>query len=665
MLALFWASIVALVYVYLGYPLLLRLLVAWRGCRPTARRDITPSVTLVISAYNEAPVIRRKLENALALDYPRERLMVAVISDASDDDTDDIVRDFASQGIRLFRQAQRRGKTAGLNRVVPELQSEIVVFSDANALYQPDAVRMLVRNFADPHVGCVTGEARYLPAGGGAADAGERMYWDYEAQSKRLETCMGSMVGGDGAIYAIRRGLWQTLPDTAINDFLNPLQIVAAGYRAVYEPDAICYEETAGDARKEFRRRVRIVSRSWRAVFQAPQVLNPFRCGFFSVAVVSHKVLRWWSGAFVIAALIAAVDALWPIAARHPTAVAALAAAMGLALMYRPVGKRTGIALYFLSIQTASLTGVFYGSIGRVPATWTPPRSVQAARTGSAGYLLLLVTMLVVGAAIGWFSAAHSEAVALVLFWVPLLLITYVCVGYPAVLALLARLAPRRVRTGPVEPHVCLFIAANDEEAVIAAKLRNSLELDYPRDRLSILVASDGSIDRTTEIVRSFGPAVRLVDLSRRRGKIGAINAGVHQVPNEAGIIVFTDANAFLDRGALRALVSNFSDERVGAVSGDVVLVGDRAALAVSEDLYYHYERWLQHGESIIGSMVGVDGALYAIRRHLFVPAPPDTILDDVTIPMAIVRQGYRVVFESAARATEQGSLTAVEEFLR
>ena len=120
-----------------------------------------------------------------------------------------------------------------------------------------------------PSVGCVTGEARYLPGGNAVADVGERLYWNYEMQIKRLETALGSMVGGDGAIYAIRKSLWRTLPENAINDFLNPLQIVAAGWRAVYEPEAVCFEETAGGTRAEYRRRVRIVSRSWRAVFQA------------------------------------------------------------------------------------------------------------------------------------------------------------------------------------------------------------------------------------------------------------------------------------------------------------------------------------------------------------------------------------------------------------
>ena len=282
MVTVLLVSIGVLAYVVAGYPLLLRLLVRARGAKHVRQADITPKLSFLISAYNEADVIRAKLANTLALDYPAERLEIVVISDCSDDGTDAIVQEFAARGVILARQAERRGKTAGLNATIPTLTGDIVVFSDANAMYDADALRKLVRNFADPAVGYVTGEARYLLNGQAAADAGERAYWGYEMELKRLETQLGSMVGGDGAIYAIRRRLWRTLPEDSINDFLNPLQIVEAGWRGVYEPQAICYEETSGGFKSEYKRRVRIVSRSWRAVFQAAGVLNPFRVGLFS-----------------------------------------------------------------------------------------------------------------------------------------------------------------------------------------------------------------------------------------------------------------------------------------------------------------------------------------------------------------------------------------------
>src|SRR5688572_23554890 len=180
MLLLLGASLVVLAYVYGGYRPLLSLLVRLRGPRPIQRADITPALSLVISAYNEAAVIRRKLDNAVALAYPREQYEIVVVSDASNDGTDDIVREYADRGVRLARQTVRRGKTAGLNATVPTLTGDIVVFSDANAMYEPDALLKLTRNFADATVGCVTGEARYLSRGWTTADVGERAYWDYE-----------------------------------------------------------------------------------------------------------------------------------------------------------------------------------------------------------------------------------------------------------------------------------------------------------------------------------------------------------------------------------------------------------------------------------------------------------------------------------------------------
>ncbi len=478
------------------------------------------------------------------------------------------------------------------------------------------------------------------------------------------------MVGGDGAIYAIRRTLWRSLPDNAINDFLNPLQIVAAGWRAVYEPEAVCFEETAGGVRTEYRRRIRIVSRSWRAVFQAPGVLNPLRVGFFSVAVVSHKVLRWLSAPLALIAAVAGTTLVLGIAESARVELVGAALALGLiALVYPPARRIAQFGLYFAVITAASIIGLLKGTFGRVSGTWSTPREKWAgspanARTFSPGLAVLLMAAALAGC-VGLLAATEGIAAAVtVLFWVSVVVLAYVYFVYPLFVTVLSARASQPILQSAVEPSVCLFITANDEASVIAAKLTNALALDYPRRRLDILVASDGSVDATNEIVRAFAPhGVRLVAFPERRGKIAAIIDGMATV--KADIVVFSDANTFLDAGALRALVRNFADETVGAVSGDVVLEGERAALGPSEDLYYRYERWLQHCESRIGTMVGVDGALYGIRRELFVAPPTDTILDDMAIPMAVTRAGRRVIFEAGARARERGSETATEEFMR
>jgi cellulose synthase/poly-beta-1,6-N-acetylglucosamine synthase-like glycosyltransferase len=664
MLALLVVSLVVLSYVVAGYPLLLRLLVAIRGRKPVRRADITPALSFVISAYNEAEVIRTKLENALSLDYPADRREIVVVSDCSDDGTDEIVREFEGRGVRLMRQPQRRGKTAGLNNALPLLTGEIVVFSDANAIYDADALHKLVRNFADAEVGYVTGEARYVTGGQAVADESERAYWDYEMSMKRLETDLGSMVGGDGAIYAIRRELWRTLPDDAINDFLNPLQIVEAGWRGVYEPAAVCYEETSGGFKSEYKRRVRIVSRSWRAVFQARGVLNPFRVGIFSWCLISHKVLRWHTGVFVTLAA-AALLALYVDAVGHNRSVA-LITLLGAVLLTAStrLGRRlVSMGAYFALINAASLVGIFKGTFGKVSGVWSTPREHAGggSRQVPVGPLFLVGGTLV--AALILVAAGSSSRLARVAFWGSLGVLVYIYALYPLLLSLLRLVARRPIRVQGIEPTVCLFIAANDEAAVIGAKLENALALDYPADKLEIVVASDGSVDGTDDIVRQFAPRVRLIAYTPRRGKIAAINNGLEFVSSE--IVVFSDANTFLAPNAIRALVRNFASEDVGCVSGDVTLIGDRALLAKSEDLYYRYERWIQHAESDIGSMIGADGALYAIRRSLFSPRPEDTILDDMAIPMSVVRAGRRVVFEPGARAQEPGVESAMEEFSR
>jgi cellulose synthase/poly-beta-1,6-N-acetylglucosamine synthase-like glycosyltransferase len=656
-------SIGVLLYVYAGYPVLLRTVVRLRGARPVRRRDITPPISLVISAYNEQDVIAAKLENALALDYPREALEIVVISDASSDATDAIVERFADRGVRLRRQPNRAGKTEGLNRVVPTLGGEIVVFSDANAFYRPDALRKLARNFADPGVGCATGEARYLEEGESAADRGERTYWGYEMALKRLETDVCSMVGGDGALYAIRRSLWKTLPPTAINDFLNPLQIVEAGWRAVYEPAAVCDERTAGAVGREYRRRIRIVSRSWRAVFQARGVLNPFRVGLFSLLLVSHKMLRWLSMLFLLTGGTAGLLLLAPWIERLDPAVAGVAAGvLAIALLTRPARRVVGMGAYFLVISAASLVGVVKGSMGAVPATWATPRADEASRVAPA--LPALAALGTAGALVVPASLWWPDTTAVAIFWGSVLVLAYVYAGYPVLAAWMAHRYSRPVRRGPALLPVCLLITAHDEEGVIASKLENALALEYPRDLLQILVVSDGSTDRTAEIVRGFASAgVELIDLPRRRGKPSAIKAGM--AATEAEIVVLSDADTLLDREALRHLVAAFADPDVGGVSGDVRVTGGRAALGISEDLYYRYERWVQRSESEVWSMVGADGGLYAVRRALFPALPSDTILDDLAIPMAVVRQGRRIVLEPAARAIEQGPRTARDEFAR
>jgi cellulose synthase/poly-beta-1,6-N-acetylglucosamine synthase-like glycosyltransferase len=376
---LFWISASVLVYAYAGYPLLIGLLSRVARRRPTRVSSELPNVSLLISAYNEARVIEEKLVNALALDYPKDRLEIVVVSDCSDDATDEIVQRFALERVRLVRQNARLGKSAGLNLAVPQTSGDVLVFSDANAMYRPDAIRQLVKHFGDAKVGYVVGNARYLDKGSETQAAeSEGLYWKLETWLKRKESVFYSVVGGDGALYSIRRGLYTPLRPADINDFLNPLQIIGRGFLGIFEPAAVCYEEAAGTFSKEFRRRVRIISRSLQAVWSAPGVLNPFRHTRHWILLASHKLLRWFAPFFILAMLLSSA-LLWSLPVYRAATLLQLTfytlALLGGLLQERGKNVRAlSVPFYFSLLNLASLVACFKWLTGDLSGTWTPPR---------------------------------------------------------------------------------------------------------------------------------------------------------------------------------------------------------------------------------------------------------------------------------------------------
>lgn len=390
--AVFWTAATIIAYTYVGYPLLLYVMTRQRRSISPAH-STWPQVTLIISAYNEKEVMAEKLHNALELDYPRDLLEILVVSDASDDGTDEIVTGFEGHNLRLIRQTQRLGKSAGLNLGVGQARGEIIIFSDANALYEPDAIRNLVRHFSEPRAGYVVGNARYSERPGQSASAeSEGIYWRLETWLKEKESLFGSVVGGDGAIYAIRRELFTPLLATDINDFLNPLQIVSKGYRGVYDKSAVCYEEAGDSFGKEFRRKVRIVSRSINAVFRAPRVLLPWTQPRHWLALVSHKALRWLAPVFLLILFVATLAlvkiplyqiALWLQGLFYGMALAGWKLERRIAapqFLYLP--------LYFCIVNLAALLGLFRFLTGSLAPTWETIR--QQPRQGADSHLSLV-----------------------------------------------------------------------------------------------------------------------------------------------------------------------------------------------------------------------------------------------------------------------------------
>lgn len=287
---IFWICVLIVVYVYLGYPLILTILASLRPL-PSNYLPIQPSVTLIISAYNEENIIADRLNNSLSLDYPKEKLQIIVVADGSDDHTVEITESFAKRGIELIYEPIRQGKMAAINHAMLFARHEVVVFSDANNYYQKDTISELVKPFSDPTIGGVSGSKRIIK-GDGLLGSMEGKYWQYEAFIKNKETRLFTCTSVSGEIFAIRRRLFIPPPVSIINDdFFIMLEIIKQGYRVVYAPFAFSYEHVSLTAGDEIVRRTRIIA----GRYQAMLVVNPlfyFRNPILFWQIISHKYLR-------------------------------------------------------------------------------------------------------------------------------------------------------------------------------------------------------------------------------------------------------------------------------------------------------------------------------------------------------------------------------------
>jgi len=294
MYLLYWVSLFLLVYIYFGYPILLRYLPK----KPTFKTETLgpkPKVTVLIPAFNEAKVIRGTIENKLSQSYPQDLLEIIVISDESEDGTDDIVKEISEQDLRvkLIRQSPRQGKTSGLNLAMPLASGDIVIFSDANSHYQPNAIEQLVACFSDDSVGYVTGKMVYVNEEGNVIGDGCSAYMKYENHLRALEAQVSSVVGVDGGVDAIRKSLYQPMNADQLPDFVLPLKVVTQGKRVIFCEEALLNEESLSNSQSEFRMRVRVSLRAYWAMFDMRHLFNPFKYGLFSLQLTSHKLLRY------------------------------------------------------------------------------------------------------------------------------------------------------------------------------------------------------------------------------------------------------------------------------------------------------------------------------------------------------------------------------------
>jgi cellulose synthase/poly-beta-1,6-N-acetylglucosamine synthase-like glycosyltransferase len=391
MKTVFWGSLGLIVYTYAAYPCLLLALASFhqvmrdmrfafrRGERRLRIPAELPTVSMVISAFNEEALIEEKVRNCAALCYPPSRLEVLVGCDGCTDRTAQLAAAAYMPNARIFDFSQRRGKPGVLNELITHCSGDIVVFSDANTMLAPDALVHLVRHFGAPEVGCVSGELMFTPAANGTRTEG--VYWRYEVLLKFLESRLNMMVGANGGLYAIRRPLYSAIPDHGIiDDFLVSMAIRRKGYHLVYDPEAVAMEQAAASVGDEFRRRVRIGAGNFYALRYTAGLLSP-TAGLVALAYWSHKVLRWLVPLALLAAFAGAVAL-----AGEPAYALMVLAALGLCLMaavgyYRERGNLRpglcGIPYYFLSMNLALALGLLRCLSGKQQIAWnrTPRES--------------------------------------------------------------------------------------------------------------------------------------------------------------------------------------------------------------------------------------------------------------------------------------------------
>ncbi len=297
----FWTGILTVFYAYIGYGIVLWALVRLKRLFSPANTlptDYLPEVIFIVCAYNEEVYMGQKIHNSLAVDYPRERIRFLFVTDGSNDQTPDIVRNFpypADVRWELLHQPERRGKIAAFQRAMQQVQVPVVISTDANTFVNREAVRHLVRHFADPQVGAVAGEKRISMSGkADAGEAGEGIYWQYESTLKKWDAEFWSVVGAAGELFAFRRDIYEPVPtDTIVEDFYLTMRIAQKGYRVQYEPEAYAVETSSASVAEEMKRKVRIAAGGLQAVVRLASLLNVFRYGRLSFQYISHRVLRW------------------------------------------------------------------------------------------------------------------------------------------------------------------------------------------------------------------------------------------------------------------------------------------------------------------------------------------------------------------------------------
>jgi len=375
-LMIFWILIFLILYSYVGYPSILFVLEFLRKHKRSDEEEKSgydyPTVSLIISAYNEEKVIEKKIENSLELDYPKDRLKIIVVSDGSTDNTDSITRKYSTKfdNVKLVRVKKHCGKNIALNEALPNTSGEIIVFSDANSMYKKDAIKNLVKQFSKKKVGCVIGELKYVNTDSSNVSQGEGLYWRYESFIKILESCLRLLLAGNGSIFAIRKELYSVLEPDVPNDLQIPLEIGHKGYEVIYEPKAIAIEKTTESLREEFKGKRRIINRGLIGFLKLRKKVKGLKLFGF----ISHKLLRWLGGIFLILIFLLNVF-LWDFNFYRIIFLLQLifygSAGVGVYLQWKEIRCRIFyIPFYFCLVNLAALVALFEFLLGKRYSIW-------------------------------------------------------------------------------------------------------------------------------------------------------------------------------------------------------------------------------------------------------------------------------------------------------
>ena len=372
---LFWILIFIIIYIYLGYPLLL-LVLSRRKRWSRHKREYSPAITLIIAAHNEEEVIKEKIENVLAQDYPKNRMQVIVASDASTDRTNEISRNYLDKGVELYDQKEHKGKSAALNHIVANMASgEIIILNDVTTMLEKDAIKNIIPYFLNNKIGAVAGRLSFKSSNNSAITENHGLYWEYEDFLRTKESDAGYLPFVSGAFYSIRKNLYTPVPEHMPDDSVSPLGAYKQGYSVVYAEDALAHETGANDAGSEFRIKTRGIVRELNSIFYFKELLSPFKNPVLSLVLISHRLLRWSVPIFLIVLFLATLHLIgnplymtffWIQIFFYLLAVCGFLIKKNIRIISLP--------FYFSLVNTAALWGIIKFLSGTKQSTWKSVR---------------------------------------------------------------------------------------------------------------------------------------------------------------------------------------------------------------------------------------------------------------------------------------------------